>query len=128
MSVYLKDRPSESRFLILITWEHDPPQCWRADLRQDSGALIATAAGDKISVAVDAALDKARADRKSAAASKVPSPPPAPAPSSQSLPSIPRLRPIRRRVKKLTAPEFVDAQRAVDESNDPSALRFCPEE
>lgn len=65
MSIYLKDRPKHSRFLILITWEHDPPQCWRADLRHDDGALIATEAADEPRDAVLACLDKARASRQS---------------------------------------------------------------
>lgn len=65
MSVYLKDRPKHSRFLILIQWEHDPPQCWRADLRHDDGSLIATEAADEPRNAVLACLDKARAQKQS---------------------------------------------------------------
>lgn len=65
MSIYLKDRPKHQRFLILITWENDPPQCWRADLRHDDGALIATEAADEPRDAVLACLDKARASRQS---------------------------------------------------------------
>lgn len=67
MSVYLKDRPKHSRFLILISWENDPPQCWRADLRHDDGSLIATEAADEPRDAILACLDKAKAQKRAAA-------------------------------------------------------------
>lgn len=64
MSVYLKDRPKHHRFLMIVSWENDPPQCWRADLRQDDGALIATEAADQPRDAIIACLDKARARKQ----------------------------------------------------------------
>ena len=66
MSVYLKDRPKHHRFLMIVSWENDPPQCWRADLRHDDGALIATEAADQPRDAIIACLDKARARKQGA--------------------------------------------------------------
>jgi len=90
MSVYLKDRPKHSRFLILITWENDPPQCWRADLRHDDGALIATEAADEPRDAVLACLDKARARREHRASPAVVLVPATVRPVPPSAPTQPR--------------------------------------
>jgi hypothetical protein len=68
MSIYLKDRPKHHRFIVLINWEHDQPQCWRADLRHDGGLLIATAAADTPREAVITALDLAAQVNKRVAA------------------------------------------------------------
>jgi hypothetical protein len=64
VSVYLKDRPKHHRFLMIVSWENDPPQCWRVDLRHDDGALIATEAADQPRDAIIACLDKARASKR----------------------------------------------------------------